>query len=433
MRGKSTFLSFLLVALFALVANTKLSAQTSDSGLLGRIAYIGADLNVYSIDFTKNAQIKLTDDATLTQNNVRYYRWPTWSTDGRLAYFLTSINNNASGVTAFVSKNGESAGEQVYSGDNELFQYAYWSPQNCAEGTRCRDLSILLSRQQDGKTGLFIELVRNTEQGTSNRLIGQSESPFYYSWSPDGTRMFWQQKAGTLDIYNVNNNTIIKTLSQTPGTFQAPAWSPVDDRLLFGVLNADSISTDMVIAANGEVKTIARSLQGSIDFSWSPNGNYVAYTHQGSPLYIVDAVTGEQVAQSTISGILAFFWSPNSQYIAYITRTNTQTLFNVISDPSPIISSNQEIPTVTWSVLKLDTGSTHRYGTFRPTEEMWYLLLFFNQFSQSHRVWSPDSTHLIYSQIVANNQPVISLLDTSQPDSVPFAIATGLIGVWSFQ
>jgi TolB protein len=243
--------------------------------------------------------------------------------------------------------------------------------------------------------------------------------------------MFWQRNNQRMDIYDINSSRIIDTLPQEPGVFSAPAWSPVDDRLLFGSLNRENQSTDLVISANGEATTLAPQLDGVIYFSWSPDGDKVAYTSQQGPLVIVDAVTGETIARSTVSGVLAFFWSPDSEHIAYITLATPPDSINAkrMADRE---SLSQETPGIAWSVMDVEDTTTRRYGSFIPTREMVYLLVYFDQFSQSHRVWSPDSRYLLYSETMENDRPSVNILDTTQSNIVPFSIAEGFIGVWSF-
>jgi TolB protein len=243
--------------------------------------------------------------------------------------------------------------------------------------------------------------------------------------------MLWQRNNQRMDIYDVNSNRIIDTLSQEPGVFSAPAWSPVDDRLLFGSLNEENQSTDLVIAANSETNTLAPRLDGVIYFSWSPDGDKVAYTSEQGPLIIVDAVTGETVADSAVSGVLAFFWSPDSQHIAYITLATPPSSINA-KQTATQQTVVQEATGIAWSVMDVEETTTRRYGSFVPTREMLYLLVYFDQFSQSHRVWSPDSRYLLYSETTANGRASINILDTTQSNIVPFSIAEGLIGVWSF-
>ncbi len=391
--------------------------------LPGRIAYISTDYNVYSLHPATNNRVQLTDDG----NRAQPYVWPTWSTDGRLAYFLSIATEREVATQVYVSSDGSTTGNLLYDGNGSIFNYAYWSPQDCNEGTRCRDLAVLLSTVE----GLGVQLVRDSADGPTAQLIGQG-GPFYYSWSPDGNRMLWQRNNQRMDIYDVSSNDITDTLPQQPGAFLAPAWSPIDDRLLFGVLTEGNQTTDLVIAANGETTTLASELEGIVYFGWSPDGNRIAYTSQRGPLIVLDAITGETIVRSAVSGVLSFFWSPDSQHVAYVTLATPPGSINAktLTDRERVVY--QEATGIAWSVLDVESGGTRRYGSFTPTEQMLYLLFYFDQFAQSHRLWSPDSRYLLYSETTLDNRASINILDTTQTNVVPFSVAEGYIGVWSF-
>lgn len=409
--------------------------------LPGAIAYVGSDYNIYRLDLTSGEEYQITDDASTRSNPVSYYRWPTWSTDGRLAYFRSTLGFDSGGrvnftrTEAFVSGNGTAHGDIVYSGDNTVFQYAYWSPQNCRDTDNCRDLALLLSSVTDG---LYVELIRVSSEPATHYAIPGNGGPFYYSWSPDGTRLLRRRASSTpLDVFDVESKLVENSLAQMPGAFQAPAWSPIDDRLLFGALNSDNRSTSLVIQGQEAAETLAADLQGPVYFSWSPNGNSVAYTDRQGPLLVLDAVTGETVSRSPTAGVLAFFWSPDSEALAYLTLADSAPAIDAILNPNSVRASlfSQTRPeeiNLAWSVLDLQSGKQRRYGAFHPTGDMLYLFQYFDQFVQSHRIWSPDSTHLIYGQITDTSQPVISILDVSRSDSVPLIIKNGFLGVWSF-
>lgn len=409
-----------------------LSAQeTPIPNIPGQIAYIGADYNVYLLAPEENSQLALTDDAGIEEDVLRFYQLPTWSTDGRLAYFGTAVNRTGEVATeVFVSASG-GEGESIYLGNNEVFNYAFWSPQNCPASETCRDLAVLLGSAE--ANGLLVELIRAGIEDVSSRVVGTG-APFYYSWSPDGTRILMQRDGTRMDIYDVSEASISDMLSQTPGSFFAPAWSPVDDRLLIGVRAEDGESTDLVIVANGDTQTLVEGLSGIAYFIWSPDGNRIAYMdvqnrNRLGTLVVLDAVTGETVAQSTSNNVLAFFWSPNSGQIAYVTAaTSSPGSFSAKVQSAPALQSGG----LAWSVLDVDNGAVRSYGSFVPTEQMAYLLTYFDQFAQSHRVWSPDSRHLVYSEVTAESEAMISLIDTTQEVSVPLFIAEGVVGVWSF-
>lgn len=395
--------------------------------LPGQIAYVGADFNVYTLNLEDYNHVQLTDDA----GQMRRYQWPTWSTDGRLAYFSMFREDGQLLTGTYISPDGYESGVLVLTGP-EAFNYAYWSPGNCEAGVNCRDLAVLLSSQT---RGMFVELIRDGLAETNNLTAGLGGPPFYYSWSPDGGRMLWQRSNQRFDIYDANADRVTDTLTETPGVILAPAWSPVDDRLLFGAVGEDE-ATDLVIAGNGETQVLASGFTGLVSFNWSPDGDRIAYrehTRGGfGALSIMDAVTGESIARSPATGIISFFWAPDSRQIAYLTLASPPGSFNAFSPAGHVRAQGPQPPAgIAWSILDTETGDVRQFGSFFPTQETLYLMQFFDQFAQSHRVWSPDSRHILYSEMTPSG-PVINLLDTTQVGSVPFSVADGVIGIWSY-
>lgn len=427
--SRTRFVALGLLSIFLLSAASIGAQETEGFDLPGQIAYVGMDFNVYTLDPRDNSHTQLTEDA----GQSRRYQWPTWATDGRLAYFSTFLDDDSIFMGAYVSTDAKSSGAEVYTGELEAFNYAYWSPQNCPSSETCRDLAILVSSQSKG---MFVEVVRDDSEPT-NLTAGIGGPPFYYSWSPDGTRMLWQRDNERLDIYDANSDSLIDTLPQTPGLIFAPAWSPVDDRLLFGALSEDEETTDLVVVGHDDVVTLATGLNGLVSYEWSPDGNHVAYRVADAEgygeLFVVDALDGDVVSRSPVEGVIAFFWSPNSQHVAYITLATAPGSFSagIVRPPGLSALLAQEPTGIAWSVLNIEDDSLNRYGSFIPTREMVYILQYFDQFAQSHRVWSPDSTHLLYSEII-DGAARINLLDVTRKDSVPFSVAEGIIGIWSF-
>lgn len=398
--------------------------------LPGRIAYISDDYNVHSLSLHQDALMILTDDAT----DNRRYLWPTWSNDGRLAYFCCDgLHSNLPLTEVYVSADGRQPGEMIYEGMGEMFNYAAWSPNNCAVGDGCRDLGLLLSQVTTGG-GFSVELIRSSDEPISARRVGLG-APFYFSWSPDGGRLLLQRNNRQIDLYDVDEE-VLQAIESSPGRFQAPAWSPVDDRLLFGVLNQDG-KTDLVIYALSDIRVLQSDLDGAVSFSWSPDGNAIAYRtvsdEQLGNLFVIDAETGEVIAQTSEDGVIAFFWSPDSRRVGFVTLSTPRGSFNVGGSMQPARLSAQQIDGLAWVALDVETEQIRRYGVFIPTNEMIYLLSFFDQFNQSHRVWSPDSSHVVFSEVTASGDSVISILDMTRADAVPFSIADGLIGIWSFR
>jgi TolB protein len=413
-----------LIVAIALWLSGNVNAEDVLPALPGQIAFVGTDGNIYTLGDPDSVLTAITNDAT----TERQYQWPTWSTDGRLAYFSTWLDGDSLETDVYVSADGRAAGEMLQSFEDAAFTYAYWSPQDCA--VDCRDLGLLLS---DANSGLFsVQLLRDQlRDSDSVQLVGQG-APFYFSWSPDGKKLLLQRNNARLEIFHVANDGLTETLTQIPGVFQSPAWSPVDDRWLFGALTNER-STDIVIGSSVDSRTLISNVLGRLAFSWSPNGNLIAYTADNGTLQVVDAQTGALVSSSASNGVFAFFWSPDSSQIAYITLATPPGSLNAgdktLAKDSVVA---QQMPALSWSILNIETGRVRRFGAFVPTDEMIYMFSFFDQFAQSHRLWSPDSRYLLYAEQSVDGSAVLSLLDTAQADTVPLSITQGVIGIWSY-
>src|SRR5688572_12280104 len=173
----------LLLALLSILIVPVLAIGEDTTSIPGQIALVGADFNVYTYNFAASELTPLSQDADRT----RHYQWPTWSTDGRVAYFCCDLRATTElNSEVFIAADAATEGILAYEDDGSTVIYAYWSPANCADGANCRDLALLMNDVMDG--GLSVEMLRNQADTTTNRTIG-SGSPFYYHWNADGTQM----------------------------------------------------------------------------------------------------------------------------------------------------------------------------------------------------------------------------------------------------
>jgi len=419
----------LLAIVFAFpVANISHAQEdTREIIIPGTIAYIGTDQNIYSLNPMSGEINTITDDAFVEGDNYKYYTWPTWSSDGRLAYFAVENSEEVPVQTqVYVSPNGVDVGDLIYLGESELFNYASWAPENCPDTETCRALSVLFSGT-DGR-GLFVEVIKDQVEGNPSIEVGRG-APFYYSWSPNGEQMLWQRFNRRLDVYDLASGEIDTELSQTPGIFQAPDWSPVDNRLMVGVYNVEENKTDIVVVDGEEETVLASDLEGLVSFTWSPNGQYVAYVDGTGPLIVLDSQTGDVIVRTVGSGVGPFFWSPDGESIAFITLASAP---DSATAKSGLLTANlYQNMQLAWSVLDIPTGDILRYGAFTPTRNMVYMFTYFDQFAQSHSVWSPDSRYIVYSEI-NDGEAMTNILDTVTEDTVPLSISDGTLAIWSF-
>jgi len=401
------------------------SAQTFD--LPGHIAVLGSDFNVYVVGGEFTTPSPLTRDA----DALRHYQFPTWSTDGRLAFFCCdALISREIAIEAYVTSDDLTAAKLMYTAPNEGYTYGAWSPENCQEGDHCRDLALLLTRPNDS---FKVEIIRQNALGVTTRTAATG-TPFYFSWNSDGEQMVWHRNNRLLSFFDVEANTITDN-PIVPRFFQAPAWSPVDNRTAI-VMEDTPLSTKLVILDGDEQQVLKGGLQGLANFSWSPDGRYVAYrllTNDGiTTVQVLDSQSGAVVAFSAQPNVIAFFWSPDSSRLAYLTpnqaggASGAQFINTAQAQPQRIV--------LNWNLLDITTNRSRVIASFTPTETMVYLLSYFDQFSQSHNLWSPDSRYLVYGEVINSAQPTysVSFVDTLTEGASPVSIMPGEIGIWSY-
>ena len=394
----------------------------------GRIAIIGSDYNIYTISPT--AVTPLTTDGS----ESHAYQWPTWSRDGRLAYFccdLASANSFETGV--YISADGLTSGREVISSFGQSVIYASWSPANCENDTSCRDLAILVSDPTE--SSLRVQLIRDrgTDRTVSDAGFG---SPFYTAFSPDGSALLFHRNNSAVEVFTIEDGNTAKVIEgDSSGTFQAAMWSPVDNRLLYGV-SGSAARTDLAISENGTSRVLVQDVPGLVAFEWSPNGEYIAYRSRTREtlgnVIVVDSMTGETVAQSG-GEAFSFWWSPDSSSIAMMQvgadTGNSAAIQRTIANRAVAQTDN---PALQWSVLTIASGQSRIYTPFFPNYELVYLANYFDQFYISHQIWSPDSRYLVYSELIApSGNSQVTLLDTQEGGT--YKLADGFIGVWSYE
>jgi hypothetical protein len=421
-------LSVLCISLFLTRAEVK--AQESSKAML---AVVGADGNLSIFDANGQNPFPLTSDA---QPGVKLYHWPTWSTDGRLAFFGANADTKDPYLLRVFIANQVKPGaafKTAYSSTTEVFTYAYWSPGDCLSGN-CRDLALLFT--PPARNELALRMIRDNKGTFTEKEVGNG-APYYFSFSPDDKQMIWHRNTRQFDIYDIASDNIVGTLNESPGKFNAPMWSPRanDNRILIGVSANQGEATDLVIVdSQGKSrKVLGVALSNPVSFAWSPDAQNVAVVSNFTKLTVYDAASGKTLANVPANNILAHFWSPTSDQIAYITVSPTQSSADDKIRSNGRLHYEQSATTLKWHVLNIKTGNPQAGPNFIPTSDMGYLLTFFDQFARSHSLWSPDGRYLVYGA-TESDAPRVMMIDTQKGiSSDPIIVADGAIGIWSWR
>ena len=296
-------------------------SSTAKSG--GRLAYIGADGNVYITTARRTATITVTNDATAPwEGQGLSYQRITWSSQGQLAYAAVTRTGDTATSKLYVADSPGEPARIVGQSSEHFVIYIYWSPVSCLGQSACRQLAYLTEESED----IALRLVKMDGDTVENEVIGLGW-PYYFSWAVDGESIlghtggaYQQNSNAQLVLHNLDGGNR-RALSQKPANFMAPAWSPGGDVWL-GVLAGER--ADQLQLFGPELPlTLATVPEGGAAFVWSPTGNQVAYTLKESsndqfygPLHIFDMSTG-QSRRITAKGLrsLAFFCDPTGQRI----------------------------------------------------------------------------------------------------------------------
>lgn len=395
----------------------------------GRLAYIAADGNLYITTPELTDRIAITKDATAPPEGPGLsYPRVAWSPDGQLAYASVIRSGNKAQARLFIKSDPASEARLVGQSEEHFVIYIYWSPVPCASNPDCSELTYLIEEPE----GIGLRLVRSSSSGSTNQLLGLGW-PFYYSWSPNGEELLWHTGGASrfsdearLAHYSLAEHKLSRIEIQ-PGLFIAPAWSPTSEEWL-AVTEVEGEDALQRISSPPEAdtfETLAQSADRHFVFSWSPDGRQLAYSKLRSsgalifgPIHIYDLASG-QTRQLTSSSfdISGFFWSPDGHRLAYLSRL-------------PL----GEAVWMQWRVINPETGEDRGYSAFNPSYQMRYVISSFNQYAQSHRLWSPDGRYLVYADQDDARVERIWMVDTfAERGADPIFVAKGTMGFWSWE
>lgn len=398
----------------------------------GRLAYIGADGNIFVTTPELEEHYAVTQDATAPPEGPGLsYPRVSWSPDGQLAYASVVRNGNGAQARLYVAESPGAPARLVGHSDQHFVIYIYWSPTPCPDEPGCYRLGYLIEEPE----GIALHIVDMGPGGTTNEIAGHGW-PFYFSWSPDGQYMLWH--TGGAARFNNDariarfslGNQQVEALRMNPGLFIAPAWSPQGNEWLLVATqeNREYLYRTKAERAgpNAEItQVLATAEDKHMVFSWSPNGDRIAYSILRSsdglifgPIHVYDLESGEtkQITAPSFD-ISGFFWSPDGERIGYLSRL-----------------ALRDTAWMQWRVYDLAEDLDRGFAAFNPSYQMRYVISSFNQYAQSHRLWSPDGRYLVYADQDGDRVERIWMVDTfAERGADPILVAEGSMGFWSWE
>jgi TolB protein len=408
------------------LAPSAVTTETPQSPV-DRIAYVGEDNLIYTIAPDGSGRRQITPAATPERGPGPAYTWPTWSPDAqsllisaavpgaqprtqRLVVYLADEASPARGLKAVHQDRAGSTG--ILPG---AFHYAIWSPDSAQAaiiGVGQSDLAVFISRLDDQP---------------ARPIIGGS--PMYLTWSSDSDRLYVHQSE-RLMMFNIASGDAARSLGAST-RYQAPVAAQNTGGRLAYVIDASDGSSEIVVSElDGSNPVGVAGVPHLTAIQWAPDGRRLAIgrTTRGGggddlfsygELLIADTDTGE-VRSVLDRPIFAFEWSPDGRRVLIAERH---------PDPTTAFS---------WSVLNVDDGTVNHLVDMRPTDEFGLMLVYFDQYAQSHRLWSPDGDQIVLAGDLLAQAPAESgaLLERiwvidAGGRVAPRAVADGYLAFWS--
>ena len=288
--------------------------------------------------------------------------------------------------------------------------YYYWSP----------DAHLLAFLGQNPFSPLEMGvLTLSTEEV---EIVGEGQ-PFYFDWHRDSDAMVAHVGDDLLFLTLRGGAWTSRAIPLTPGLFQAPAWvaperillvAPSSPKMVEVVRRGPSTQGDVpeqrLIVSDRDgtpVRNLAE-LEGAAAFTPDPDGQRVAFTDFDGPLRVLDLDRVEPEVVVSERRVAAFQWSPGGDHLLFMEV-----------DPD----ARALVPRV-W-----DGNRTLTFPSFFPTQVfLLQYLPFWDQYSRSLTLWSPDGKAFTYPAASPDGDRImVQHLDQRRPTEV----AEGVFASWS--
>jgi TolB protein len=374
---------------------TTTAPPITDEGPAGRLATIDDTGNVVVVDPDGSNRASLTDDGGVSAR----YTQPTWSPDSRQLAWSEVSEAGGPGLTM----TDPDGGGRVTVPTRQAPFYISWSPDG-------RGIGLL----HNGTSGVIEFELLDVAEGVS-RVVADG-APFYFSWSPASDEVVVHVEGSTFSTLDLDGRAT--DLGLTGDGYAAPHWTEA------GIFHLSQLGLELR-DPSGEPSLLALS-SGPLALSASPDGTRLAVQAlrpdgpegvgvaltEPAPLptgsvVVVDVAT-QGVVTATERLSFGFFWSPDGRSLLVLEPTDDLSALRVL----------------VWS----DAGTTE-LGRIAPHPAFLRdVLQFFDQYAQSLRLWSPNSSAVAVPGAVDGERGVwVFPVDGSDPTRV----ADGSWAAWS--
>ncbi|HEX3301105.1 MAG TPA: hypothetical protein VHW68_13495 [Actinomycetota bacterium] len=254
--------------------------------------------------------------------------------------------------------------------------------------------------------GLGMGVIQNAVTAPDDVAIGGG-SPFYLSWSPDGSELLVHVGATQLGVTDMNQK--LQPVHDQPGRFQAPIWL-ADGRTVYDRVHG---TEQQLVVADGNARRVLDAFTGSIAFDASSDGTRLAYRIDGSGSHnglYVQPVDGGNPRLVTHVGAPAFFWSPTGTDLLMLT-----------------VTGRGSSRTARWRVWSGDQVLTT--GPYQPSQTFGSEYLpFFDQYAQAFTPWAPDGSAFAFAGVIDGTAGIYV---QSVDGGAPVRISDGEFVLWS--
>ena len=332
---------------------------------------------------------------------------------------------------------GKAPMTEVYASDTDRLTFVDWAP----DGSH---LAFLAEKAQTSEVSLNVVSAVASAQGSAERkpLELFSGASAAWHWSPDGSSLLARVRPAadnsqpSLSLFDVNGNAAPNVVSSGDEvSFLAPQFSPDGQRMMITLVE-DGKSYLALADRQGKLIRKLSEFVGVVSFSWSPQGDRVAYvtrqtaTQSGGALRMVDVNTGDDKALSDLPAV-GFFWAPDGKRVAVFTPMQASDIRPDL--PGLDFTSSRPEYVLMLQTVDVNSRGARQLAYIEPTDEFRSVITQFDRFSRSTNIWSPDSTKLVFPLKVATSQGAVDvILETEATGSIePRFVSRGALAFWS--